>query len=239
VPAWHPAPPPDPLIALGGDPARPMLAVAAFLGEMTAAWGDDPAGRAALEALLGRLAGWSGRARHDIRLRPGPQGLALTVEAAAGGGPPPAAMSAALVWPDGGAQAVVLSAGAVPGRFEGLIPAGGQGAGDRALLLLSEPGRPAERIPIVLPPGPPPAAPAAAEPFHSGIDRPRLAALAAATGGAWLDPGTPSPPLDALPPAAPALPAHPWWLAAAAVLFALSLWLGGARAGGRPGRGEP
>lgn len=230
APAIHPRDEKDPVMVFRRDAERPDVVTGAFLSEIPAQWGQDPAGRLAVQAMLSEVTGWTDPLRHDIRLseRAGRHELLIRVN----GDDAPAAMTASILAADGATRAVDLRPGRDPGSFAGPVQLPlASGRATIGLLLLEEPGRPPQRIPLSLPPGLAARRVQADEPFDWGIATDRLRALAAATGGRMLmgDDFFRPARADAAPAGRP-VELWPWLTALASLLLALAFWIGGKRA---------
>ena len=145
VESLHANPPPDPLFAWRRDSQRQGVVTAAFLGEMTNAWGHE--GLAASQAMLSRLIAWTDQDRYLLRLAEGAEGLRLIVneiEAETLGQP----LSASLISPQGAATLIRMEYDGHLGAHVGRLPALSEGY--RGILMLEQ-GGDVQRIPFVLP----------------------------------------------------------------------------------------
>jgi hypothetical protein len=229
--AW----PADPVLAFRRPPDGRGGETGVFMSTLNG-WMDHPDGREAIMRHLLRLSSWQDRDHYEIAIAESSGRGRLTVFAVGEEGRILAASSLSVVLElDGGGSdpvplaAVPGEAGALSGTFE--LPDRGLHPGDRAVrghLRISEPGRPAQRIPVVLPvmDGGGITAGTMAEAFTGGQDRAALAFLAERTHGEVAPQVLTRPP----PPPAPApQPRHQAPLALAAMFAVIAFLSRGSR----------
>ncbi|MGQ0566452.1 MAG: VWA domain-containing protein [Gemmobacter sp.] len=223
----HASPPPDPVLAFRRDAARPGIATGVFLTDIAPAWATDPAGQAAVAAMLDELTGWSDLDRYDIRLTQEDTQATVSVVILAGDGPLPATLSGSIVDAAGAVQGLALRPAGEPGRFEGTVDLRLGSDAARAMLVLEEPARATQRIPLSLPAASGTTGGGVTEAFAFGIDRAALARIADGTGGTMLTGAVPR--LEPAVAQGQALALHPWLIALALLALAASFWVGGTR----------
>jgi len=233
----HPDAPPDPLLALRGDPAQLSSGtVAAFLSDIPEAWSGSSAGRTALTELLRLLSGWSALDRYQIDVADAGEYLELAILIVqTSDASLPDSLEAALTVAGRGAVPLTLRPDAeAPGRFSGVVRLGGEASGtaEPGALYLREAGPNAlatpQRIPLRLPPATRRTDAAAEEALAFGVDESALNRLALATGGGDLLAARSRLLSDRQRPAS-SRRLYEWMLAAATICFTMALWCAGGR----------
>jgi len=227
VESVHASPPPDPVLAFRRDGARPGITTGVFLSAIPPVWANDPQGQAAVTAMLDRLTGWSEQDRYDIRLTFADQRLTVSVVIVAADGEMPATLSGTIQDAAGAVQGLALRPIGEAGRFEGRVAQNLGVDAARGTLVLEEPGRSAQRIPLYLPARSSIDAGGVTESFAFGINAAVLARVADGTGGKNL--AQPYPGLETAMAKGASLPLHPWLIVLALVALTGSLWVGGTR----------
>lgn len=223
VVSLHPAPPPDPVLAIRPDASVPGARTAVFLSDL-----PPSAPTAEVAELLTGLLGWSRPDRFDLRLRQDGDRLILSALALAGDDAVralPTSLTGLLRLPGQGDQPLAFRAAGAPGRFEAAVtlrPAAEAGQGE---LILTEPGDAGQVIPITVP-GRMTTAKASprGEAFDFGVDGAALERIARRSGGVNLAEAAPALAFFAPPPKRD--PLHPWAIALGLVLLGASLWSG-------------
>ncbi len=226
IPAIHPEKEKDPVMAFRHDPDRPGLATGAVMSDLSP-WAGTEAGRLAVENILGDLTGWTEPERFDIRMSDRGNGADLVIRVLDQGAGAVPALGATFVAADGSTTPVTLRPGRDPGEYGGYLSWPSEPG--RGLLVLDEPGHPTQRIPVAFPGAAESAGPSGREAFDFGVDRERLASLAAATGGHAFGHGEnlPALGLTTTPPPAQKIALGLWLVAMAALLLPAAFWIGG------------
>ena len=223
----HASPPPDPVLAFRRDSTRPGIATGVFLSAIPSSWASDPQGQAAVSAMLDQLTGWSDLERYDIRLTEVDKRLTVSVVIVEAEGGMPATLSGFIQDVTGAVQGLALRPIGEPGRFEGTVELRLGLDAARATLMLEEPGRSAQRIPLYLPARSSVDVGGVTESFAFGINATVLSRLTDGTGGKNL--ARPFPVLETAMAKSVFVPLHPWLIVLALAALAGSLWVGGTR----------
>lgn len=226
VVALSPESPPDPLVAFQRFPDRPGLATGVFLSDVPSTWAEDPHGMSALDAILRELIGWTDQERYDIRLEVEQDSITATITLLETGiGPLPSTLSAVII--DGAARpaGLPLRPTEVPGQFAGRATLQRLDVASRGLLVIEEPDRPRQSIPISFPPAAQQRATMAKEALDYGVDQAALDEMLRATNGLALTTGS-LPGLGHQYFARPAEPIHAWFIALALSMLGAAYWLG-------------
>jgi hypothetical protein len=227
----HPDAPPDPVLALRDDSRG---AVGAFLGDLSAAWGGQPKGLRAIQALVDRLSGWSEVERYQFDIDDRGESLELSVLVLNRPGlEVPDRLEATLSVAGAGADAILMRAvEGEPGHFTGAVALRAVETSSNGALFVREVGEGAlarpQRIPVRLPNRLERGGARGGEAWQFEVNRDVLRAVSARTGGGLLEdsavlksPGrSPRPWREDI---------HTWILAFSAVCFTVGLWLGGGR----------
>jgi len=221
--------PPDPILAFQGDDQARGFMTAAYLGDIPASWARTSAGQAAAEAIFARLIGWDDTERYDIRLAQGGAQFTLSITVL-GATDFPEALSGSLILADGTVSAIAFSPTRQLGVFSAQFAPTLTAVPQRAKLVIQEPGRAAQIIPLMLPSGGNPALSdnrAGAEMLDYGINSRLFDEITSRTGGVDLR-------VSQIPMRLPALrhvpdAIWPYLLVIGVILFAISLFLGGTR----------
>jgi len=223
----HASPPPDPVLAFRRDSVRPGIATGVFLSAIPSSWAADPQGQAAVAAMLDRLTGWSDLDRYDIRLTQADQMLRVSVVIVAADGVVPSTLSGSIQDVAGAVQGLALRPTGEPGRFEGTVEMRLGVNAARGTLVLEEPGRSVQRIPLYLPARSGVEAGAVTESFAFGINASVLSNIMDGTGGQSLNGLFPG--IETAMAKGASVPLHPWLIVLALAALAGSFWFGGTR----------
>ncbi len=219
---------PDPVFAVRRDPDRPLIVAGVFSGAVPDAWARTPKGKEASDALLRKLISWDDPQRFDIDLRQAGAELAVRITAQ-GDEPAPNRLSASILLASGTTVPLALTPDGPLGVFAGTVRPSLGAAPQQATLVIEPDGKDPQAIPLTLPPleqsnsrgsGTP-------ELLTAGLNGALLAQMREATGGLDLRYDVPSVAAQAQRP--PPLAIWPAVVGLSAVLFAASLFLGGAR----------
>ena len=223
----HASPPPDPVLAFRRDSLRPGIATGVFLSTIPSSWAADPQGQAAVAAMLDRLTGWSDLDRYDIRLTQSDQMLRVSVVIVAADGVVPSTLSGSIQDVAGAVQGLALRPTGEPGRFEGTVEMRLGVNAARGTLVLEEPGRSVQRIPLYLPERSGVEAGGVTESFAFGINASVLSNIMDGTGGQSLNGLFPG--IETAMAKRASIPLHPWLIVLALAALAGSFWVGGTR----------
>lgn len=223
----HASPPPDPVLAFRRDAARPGIATGVFLSTIPSSWAADPQGQAAVAAMLDRLTGWSDVDRYDIRLNQADQMLSVSVVIVEADGVMPATLSGSIHDASGGVQGLALRPTGEPGQFVGTVEVRLGINAARGTLVLEEPGRSVQRIPLYIPARSGVEAGGVKESFAFGINASVLSNIKGGTGGQSLNGLFPG--IETSMAKGVSVPLHPWLIMLALAALAGSFWFGGTR----------
>jgi hypothetical protein len=218
----HPNAPPDPVLAIRRDRTRPGAGVAVFLSDI-----PPTAPAAEIEDILTSLLAWSDPDRFDLRVRQTGDRLQVTVVAVAsdaGTAAIPTSLSGVLRLSDERTRSLSFRADGPQGRFVAETTLGDDVIG-RGTLVLSEPGRASQVIPISFPETTPRASGTSSdERFDFGINLAELGDIAGRTGGVDLTEALPV--ITMVAARVERSPLHPYAIALALGLLAAALWSG-------------
>lgn len=218
----HPDAPPDPVLAIRRDRTRPGAGIAVFLSDI-----PPTAPPTEIEEVLTALLAWNDPDRFDIRVRQVGDRLQVTVVAVApdaGPGTMPASLSGVLRLSDDRTRSLSFRADGPQGRFVAETGFSDDLSG-RGTLVLSEPGRASQVIPISFPEETARATGGASdERFDFGVNGAALDDIARRTGGVDLIDAPPA--MTTVAVRVDRAPLHPYAIALALGLLAAALWTG-------------
>lgn len=143
---FHDKPPYEPLLAFRTDPDQRLVTTGVYLSDMDAYWTTHPA---QTRAILQRLSGWEDQYRFDIRISF--EGDQMILNLTSLGEEPAVSIGASLRLADGTSQSIALKSTGFAGEFHSRFRPTLQAEPSRGNLVLEEPDRQTQIIPMRLP----------------------------------------------------------------------------------------